>query len=88
MSGYLRGREAVEVARETGLPLNHARAPINEEADIDWQVAFDTVRRGVWRPDDVILDLTRLSWIDKARVALVRIGLYMESLCNSQSVPC
>jgi hypothetical protein len=64
--GYLTGAEAVDVARLTRLPLTSARHRPWEAPDI----APDAVTAAA----DVYLDLTRLDWFDRMRVAFARIG--------------
>lgn len=75
---YLRAREAVDVARVCDLPLSYARTRIWDEADVGWEAAYHMVQRGLWRPDDVILDVSRLDGWTQLRVVFARIGLLLE----------
>jgi hypothetical protein len=67
--GYLTGGEALDVARLTGLKLTTVHHRSWEPADID--------PNAVGAGHSCFLDLTRLSWWDRMRVAWVRIGGHM-----------
>ncbi len=64
--GYLTGEEALDVARITRLPLTTAQHK-------RWEVP-DIAPDAVTSSDGVYLDLTRLDWADRMRVAWARIA--------------
>ena len=71
------GVEAIDVARLTGLPLMHARRSRQwEPPDVDVAAAARAVAEGLWDAGDVIMDLTRLEWGERLKVAWARIGAY------------
>lgn len=72
---YLTGAEAVDVARLTGLRLSTPRHSLRDEPDID--------PRDVGRAT-VILDLTRLDWWDRWRVAWARVGAHYWCYINRE----
>lgn len=71
---YLTGHEAIDVSRMTGLPLAYCGTRIWDEPDIAADAAEDAVARGLWELDEVMLDMTRLSFWDRWRVTWARLG--------------
>lgn len=65
---WIVGPDAVDIARLTGLPLNHL---------LDRRGTVPSINHAAVRdPDNMYLDLTRLSWWDRLRVAWARIGAH------------
>jgi hypothetical protein len=73
--GYLTGEEAIDVARMVGLEVEYIGC--RGKAGIDGvhpDAAESALRAGHWRPESIAIDLTRLTWIDRFRVAWCRIS--------------
>lgn len=67
--GYLTGEEALHVARMTGLPMRSPWHKPVEPADVDARAIHDPGH-------PFYIDLTRLPYWDRMRVAWARIGLH------------
>lgn len=65
---WIVGQESVDIARLTGLPLNH----LLDRHKAKPAIHADAVRD----PDNMYLDLSRLDWSDRWRVAWARIGAH------------
>lgn len=73
--GYLVGLEAIDVARMVGLDVEYLSCRGHAGVDgVHPTAAESAIRAGHWRTESVALDLTRLSWMDRFRVAWSRIG--------------
>lgn len=75
-TGYLRGREAIDTARLVGLQVSYAATRSSDPADLAPEAAQDMVERGLWHPDWVVLDMTRLEFWDRWRAVWARIGAW------------
>lgn len=76
---YLTGFIACDVGRLTGLPIYcrpHLMLKTYPTDAVDPGAAEAAIRRGAWRADDVMMDLTRMEYWDKMRVAWTLIGGY------------
>jgi hypothetical protein len=75
MRGYITGHEAVDVARMVGLTVEYVGVRGKMGADgVHPDAAMAALRIGAWRPENVALDVTRLDWWQRFRVAWCRIG--------------
>jgi len=84
---YLTGFVACDVAKLTGLPIYcrpRAGVPDDEVGPI---AAEEAIQRGAWRADDVVMDLTRMGWWDRLKVALAVVGAhaYCDHMANNQN---
>lgn len=73
---YLTGQTACDVGKLTGLPVTCRPRVRGHEDPVDARAAEDAIRRGVWRNDDVVMDLSRMSWADRWQVAWAMIGAH------------
>lgn len=75
--GYLTGAEAIDVARLVGLTVEYTGCRGRTGLDgVHPEAAEAALRAGHWRPEAVALDLTRLSWVERFRVAWSQIGVH------------
>jgi hypothetical protein len=74
---YLTGFVACDVAKLTGLPIycrpRVALKTYPEDA-VHPVAAEEAIQRGAWRHDDVLMDLSRMEWWDRWKVAWALIG--------------
>lgn len=86
-NSYLTGFIACDVGRLTGLPI-YCRPRVGEVSDesVHPDAAQVAMQRGLWRPDDVVMDLTRLGWWDRLKVGLAMIGAhaYVDHMATNQ----
>jgi hypothetical protein len=78
--GYLSGLVAVDVSRLTGLPLAQIGSRLDEGAEIH---PF-----AVTHPERMFLDLTRMAWWDRWRVAWALIGAHYYLDANERIEGC
>lgn len=70
------GLTACDMGRLTGLPIYcRPRAGVPDDA-VDPNAAEEAIRRGAWRADDVVMDVSRMGWWDRLKVALAGIGAH------------
>lgn len=73
---YLTGFHACDAAKLTGLPI-YCRPRLNGYNDPVHPVAAEeAIQRGAWRQDDVVMDLSRMNYWDKMKVAWAMVGAY------------
>lgn len=74
-NGYLSGRDAIDVAKMSGVQLYRAPCSIEEAPDTAWQTAEAAIAAGA-DPEEFFLDLDRLAPRDSGSIILSLVGMF------------